>query len=209
MKSTYSPETTTNLKNGTMPNQSALLPFFPGFYESRLDGFMDDEIDMEMEDTGEDYDTVSARFDADRARLAISTAWVAAFSKETGILMELEEIASPKEYNFTTDRLFVTLPPETVRLISPARKSPEFADILKKWFTSRDGFLSFYSNDPADKEWQIPVEEWDHNQLGALLAAYVLSKGTSKAELLDTLYTEPRVYEAAGQGWVDANRLMV
>ncbi len=71
----------------------------------------------------------------------------------------------------------------------------EFHETLKKMFTSYDGFMSFYSNDPDGDEWTKPVEKWDHNQLQALIRAYVIKEVNSDTDqfrnsLEEDLYEE-------------------
>jgi hypothetical protein len=136
------------------------------------------------------------------AFLAISGGWVKAFSKETGVPMEMESLSSPREYNFTTDRLFVLIPEqECRRLHSELFDSEEFADVVDGWFSSRDGFASFYSNDLESEEWRKPVEEWDHNQIGALLAALVDKEHGGRSKFNMSLLGEACVREAAQAVW--------
>jgi len=190
-----------------MKTYSVNLPWFPGFYDSQLDNLIDREIEEEIENTGDEWDEVDKRANYQAARVAICKAWVKAFAKESGVAMEFDEISSPKEYNFTTDRVFVTITQAELDKIKEARtetlpmsNTPAFKDILKKWFTSRDGFMSFYSNDSEDDEWCKPVEEWDHNQLSALLAAYILTKNEQE-NFIETLYGDSGVNEAAQHVW--------
>jgi len=187
------------------------VPFFPGFYESILDAFIDREIEYEMEGFGkpgdEYYRAPQTWEEADRkanypcARLAIAKAWLAAFGKETGLTLEWETMTSPKEYNFETDRLFADIDANTLAKLATAKDTPEFAEVLKEKFTSRDGFISFYSNDVEGSEWQQPVTEWDHNQLQALLEAWLAVNGFDEESLLDSIHGTSRVYEAANEVW--------
>lgn len=184
----------------------AVLPWFPGFYESVLDGMIDSEIEMEMEGGGEDrpaktWEEVDKVANYAAARLAITQEWVKAFAAETGLEMEFESLDSPREYNFTTDRAFVHLPAFTLEKLEAARNSPEFAAILTEWFTSYDGFFSSYSPEIENKEWQKPLADWDHNQLSALIAGYVSMSGEDCESLTDTLCNKSRVYEAAHHVW--------
>ena len=56
------------------------------------------------------------------------------------------------------------------------RESDEFAAVLEDMFTSHDGFIPYYPNKPDAGVWLKPVEEWDHNQLQALIRAYVIKE---------------------------------
>lgn len=85
---------------------------------------------------------------------------------------EFEEMTSPREYNFTTDRIFALVPLADLERMREAVSPATFAAVLRERFTSCDGFISFYSNDP--EEWNAkPLAEWDHNETGALFAAWL------------------------------------
>lgn len=159
----------------------ASLPFFPGFYESSLDAMIDRAIEYEMEGNPPDrpsktWEEVEKIANFSAARIAMAQEWVATFSRESKLAMEWESMQSPREYNVTTDRVFARLPEETMRKLVKVKDSPEFLAIVKKMFTSYDGFISFYPNSPDQGDWLKEVREWDHNQLQALLATYIVKE---------------------------------
>lgn len=86
---------------------------------------------------------------------------------------EFEEMTSPRFYNFETDRLFCRVPVATVERLFEISKGDEhktLAKIIQERHTSRDGFISFYTNGLTD--WlEKPLEDWDHNELETLLLA--------------------------------------
>ncbi len=86
---------------------------------------------------------------------------------------EFEEMVSPREYNFETDRIFMLIPDRELRRMR--RETPvELLDkVAKERHTSRSGFISFYDNDP--RKWP-KFADWDANQLGTLFRAYLLYK---------------------------------
>lgn len=177
------------------------LPWFPGFYYSILDGMIDRETEYAMEEDGLTWGEVEKRFSFDDARHAIAKEWVKAFAEESGIAVAWESMKSPRQYNFTTDRIFVTLPTsEWERLRDEVNDAP-LRETIRKHFTSRDGFISFYPDHLEAEEWQKPVSEWDHNQLMALLEAFLIQEGHEEGDFVATLADYSRVYEAAGQGW--------
>ena len=177
------------------------LPFFPGFYHTELENLIDREIEQESEYNGKEVEYLFDVYNHQKAMEAISKGWVRAFSKETGIPLEYKDLSSPKEYNFTTDRVFAFIPVSEVLKLESLRHSEEFKTILRQWFTSYDGFISFYDNDPESDKWQRPVVEWDHNELSALLAAFVLRNHGDKDKFQMELFDNPAVYEAAQYGW--------
>lgn len=108
---------------------------------------------------------------------SVAGAWDELASESLGFDLGLsfEEMTSPKEYNFETDRVFMSMPRATLAKLmrlSRAEKHERFGAAIRARFTSRDGFISFYSNNLAD--WlSKPLSSWDHNEVGTLLGALV------------------------------------
>lgn len=188
----------TNTEQMTM---EAILPFFPGFYNSVLDDLVDREIEMRMENEEMTWEDCDKLCDYQAAFLAITQAWVDAFAKETGIAVKYKTVESPKFYNFTTDRCVVEITlEEMTRVRKIAEESGLMQKVLDRHFKSRDGFMSFYSNDL--EEWnELETENLDHNEAMAYLEAAILPE-TEGNDLIYTLLDESRVYEAAGQVWI-------
>ena len=181
----------------------AALPWFPGFYYSILDSFIDRETEMEMEEHGLEWGDVEKRFSYEDARDAIAREWVKAFAQETGIPVEWESMKSPREYNFTTDRVFITLPLEEWQRLRDRVNDCPIRETIRKNFTSRDGFISFYPSDLDAEEWQKPLAEWDHNQLMTLLEAWLVQEEHEESDFIFSLADHSRVYEAANAGWIN------
>lgn len=81
-------------------------------------------------------------------------------------------MTSPREYNFTTDRLFATASMAFVKRLWKRSKADNHAALRKviaERFTSRSGFISHYPNRLGD--WPTDLADWDYNQLGTLLIA--------------------------------------
>lgn len=95
--------------------------------------------------------------------------YAAAFAQETEIDLAFESLSSPREYNFTTDRIFCEISRKEVRRIKRETDPEALTKLAKRRFTSYDGFSSFYSPD-----WQGwgSVDTWDHNQIGTLIEAF-------------------------------------
>lgn len=104
------------------------------------------------------------------------------FVSEFDLKIALESMESPREYNFTTDRIFVTIDEDEVKRLFFETK-PETLDALaKERFTSRSGFISSYSNDIDN--WPEDITEWDHNQVGTLVEAYLRDKEYDEEKLV-------------------------
>lgn len=123
------------------------------------------------------------------AHQMISESYLEAFdsiaSEEVGFPLRLrfEETTSPREYNFETDRLFAQIANETARKLfrhSKAAKHERLAAVIAERFTSRSGFISFYSSNLSD--WLAkPLMDWDHNELGTLLIACLAERSDSSS----------------------------
>lgn len=87
--------------------------------------------------------------------------------------LAFEEMTSPREYNFATDRIFALVPLSVMRDLfrrSRAEGHATLAAVIARRFTSRSGFISHYPND-LDAWTAKPLAEWDYNELGTLLIA--------------------------------------
>lgn len=106
------------------------------------------------------------------------------WSRAAGIAATFESMSSPREYNFTTDRIFADIEEtEVLRLyFAMVGDTARMDKVCRDSFTSCDGFISYYSPD-----WQTwgPVTEWDHNQVGALVRASVPDDMPEEYELVD------------------------
>lgn len=118
--------------------------------------------------------------DYQKAHLRLAQEWVDSFDwwcKENIGTPEksftFESMHSPREYNFTTDRVFAYVPHAVMEDLfkkSAATEHEKLEEVIKRLSTSRSGFISFYSND-LDEWLKKPLEEWDHNELMTLLQA--------------------------------------
>jgi hypothetical protein len=99
-------------------------------------------------------------------------------------------MTSPREYNFTTDRLFAHVSNEALSTMFQRSASDDhktLARVIRARFTSYDGFISHYSNDL--EYWLAkPFDEWDYNELGTLLLAFVVLCGISQEQMREELY---------------------
>ena len=93
-----------------------------------------------------------------------------AFSKLIGIPLKFNDMTSPREYNFMTDRIFAEISEADVEKLKEIVDPIAIRLYVRNHFTSYDGFSSFYDND-YDR-WLKQDEPFDHNQIGALLDCY-------------------------------------
>lgn len=156
---------------------------FSGFYNS----LHSDEVDQVTSQMFTDSQTGCEQNDGLHDRLQDScnyglvyklyaTSYAEQFLHKHAITGVFESMTSPREYNFTTDRIFAEIPhSELIRIYTLVDKSI-LNQAVRDNFTSCDGFSSFYSN--KRYTWG-PLRTWDHNQLGALLHAYAIQESRS------------------------------
>lgn len=161
----------------------ARIPF-SGFYESMWSKAIDDEEEQWAERLAEEHqikqdDIQELLFRHTTYQVAyrhVAAEYVKSFeefiNRELGLKLSLafNDMTSPKYYNFETDALYVGLSPRDVVLLARRVGLPAIRKAAKEMFTSRDGFMSFYS--PRIDEWG-KLRTWDHNQLYALMTAAV------------------------------------
>lgn len=158
---------------------------FSGFYESDHAHEIEHEIEMyfDREGGGRDHTPENFWYSFNKMR-SIESEYAALyvrmfrayFEDETGIELPLqfELMTSPREYNFETDRIFCDVKLSALRRVYQYVDKNILAAQIKERCTSYDGFISFYSNDAG--EWvSKPLAEWDHNELGILIEAALIT----------------------------------
>jgi len=86
---------------------------------------------------------------------------------------QFESLDSPKFYNFTTDRIFVTIPLPHLRALRTYAGDDFMQTALDARFTPRDGFSPFYTTDL--EAWDAkPLSEYDHNEAGTVIEAAIM-----------------------------------
>lgn len=89
----------------------------------------------------------------------------------SSLRLTFADMSSPREYNFTTDRIFANVPVSVVRKLWAIVKADSFdtlTRVAQERHCSRSGFISGYRSDWRD--WGA-LADWDHNQLETLLIA--------------------------------------
>lgn len=193
-------------KPGEYSARSLCIPF-PGFYCSdyseQLDHAEETECEyiVESQEWAPDRSPEFAGLDASeicelfywhsnyhQSYLTVARDYVTRFdalwSEALGfkLLLEFEEMTSPKEYNFQTDRIFCKAPANVIAALLATVKPETLRDTVKEKHSSRSGFISFYSNDVS--EWlDMPLEDWDHNHLATLLASRMADAIAADSEL--------------------------
>jgi hypothetical protein len=153
----------------------AVIPF-SGFYCSAHSEMLDREMDDALTDSSGCHpisDRLTDLFHrhagyTDAMLAAYAREYLAAWSDASGIAVEFESVTSPREYNFTTDRIFAYLESATVRALFSKLDAARMDQVCLSRHKSRDGFISFYSYDW--RTWGEP-ETWEPEQLHSLILA--------------------------------------
>lgn len=205
------------MKDTPRPANIARVLDFPGFYESVLSEALDDAENMEVENIAENHpepelqairDAMYRHSDYSIGFKAITEAyvdWLNHVLDNTGIVLAFDSMESPREYNFTTDALFVTI--NDLALLVRRTDPAMLEAVIKEQFTSRPGFISFYSNDIRD--WRVkPLDKWDHNERGALITAYIRQRmeqeGVTNDDMLEWMQDD---FNAAVDAQTDFTKL--
>lgn len=156
---------------------------FSGFYESDHNLILENTLEQifsDHEGRGDSSKNPNPSFDCslwtDYSRLYCEQ-FAEAFEYETGFKLHLRfaELVSPRFYNFETDRIFCNISRKTASALfelSAQDNHEKLSAYLEDKFTPRSGWIPFYS--PNLSEWlEKPLNEWDHNELGALIACQI------------------------------------
>lgn len=158
--------------------------FYDSFYSEGIDreeeSFVEwrrEEGDINEEQARELHDLLWRHTRYDVAYNLVAQDYIIAFNEKfkewTDVDLQLEFVTmeSPREYNFTTDRLFAKADEEALLALRAKVDEDVLREIIRERFTSRSGFISFYSN--SLEAWPSELSEWDHNQLCTLLMCFL------------------------------------
>lgn len=159
-----------------MSNQEFVCPLFSGFYNSIFTPDFNvwdlfngaDNVDKDIVDYCIENAEVPQEYYDEVAKTYLEHMGNYIVEAVPSIKMEYKELESPKYYNYETDRIIGTCNYNEVKedIKSVLNKYPNILDfVVKKHFTSYSGFISFYSNNY--KEWDF--DNLDHNQLMAVM----------------------------------------
>jgi hypothetical protein len=188
-----------------MSNTLKTIIPFSGFYASLHDSELEKTLELAFSDDSGMPNTglLSHAWDAvnwGQVHEAYAKNYCERFAREFRISsLTFEELNSPREYNFTTDRIFASISLEDVRAILAKVDPAKLGEKVRECFTSRDGFSSFYS---ANLEDWGDVATWDHNQIGTLLQTFA-DQETHNHEEFDQWAEFELMEDAGGNGNVD------
>jgi hypothetical protein len=161
-----------------------LIPF-AGFYESLHDAELDHAAEQMCTNPSCDVNQDALAFLNEKCQWkTIHRAYAKEYAEQLAHKFDMnwvfKDLISPREYNFQTDRIVVEIELIEALKLWNNLDHTELRRIAGEKFTSRSGFSSFYS--PDWNSWGS-FKEWDHNQLGAVLEAYIATQDEQFEEL--------------------------
>ncbi len=195
-----------------------MIPF-SGFYESwhnenlknAFDSIFQDDSGMIPDRISRAYNACDSKIKWRQAQNEYSREYVEALNHFLGeSLLAFDSLESPREYNFTTDRIFCEISRENLIKAYKATPAVMLQTVISDQFTSRDGFTSFYPDnlDSWDLESRLVAgkgKPLDHNEAGAVIEAYLATRYYSNriAGLPDSENEAQKAYDDCCE-WLDS-----
>lgn len=155
------------------------LPLFSGFYYSIWENNIESEekqiIEYYNEENGTElsWDDFNWTYDFVSYSKAITEVIMEAIKDEfPGLVVsyEFEELIQPKEYNFSTDTIYIKLDLDKAVLLSIIAENREkLTEKIKEKYTSCSGFISWHSNKYEDWFNDILNEVEIEHKVGAII----------------------------------------
>ena len=173
------------------------FPLFEGFYNSYLD--LSENIEV---GEGESYSMTEEQFDeidwkatnnnVSKFYLNYFKDELKDFFNEIGIInLDFVKVDSPKYYNYSTDKLVCNIQIDKNVFVHELRKYnfEAWRQFLKNNFTSYDGFISFYPNDPNEWAELITEKFEDDNVIIETLLQFYLEQSEEFRGIKENLFT--------------------
>jgi len=182
---------------------------FSGFYNSLHDSEIDWTISQMFSDRATGTKTnpglESALFrncDFRKVHTSYAADYCENFAEEFKLpSLKFESLDSPREYNFTTDRIFANIELSDLHAIRNRLDEWRIRELVREKFTSRSGFISFYSADLDD--WG-DLATWDHNQCGTLLECLANNDCTDFDQCEEYDLMESSRSNGEFEGWIES-----
>tara|TARA_R110001599_G_scaffold210984_1_gene408402 strand:- start:504 stop:1007 length:504 start_codon:yes stop_codon:yes gene_type:complete len=117
---------------------------FGGFYHSEHS----ENIDSQEEMNGYNWKEI----DYKKTHLNYCNSYLNRLSEELEINLKFIQLDSPREYNFTTDKIVCSISNKDFKVLLDAYDTKELFNYIEEHSKSRDGFHSFYSGYKNVKE---------------------------------------------------------
>ena len=168
------------------------LPIFTGFYESIFEPNEDSEIDyineLRTENNKSEINYDHIDFDYNKYYLELSEDLCdKVWSELDNFIYKIEflELKSPKFYNYSNDYIECIITPKKQAILSYIKQNyNNWRKYLKDNYTSYDGFISHYDNNPNSEDWNLDSLFKQH-QLCSVLNFIAENENITEFDLLD------------------------
>jgi hypothetical protein len=151
-------------------------PLFPGFYNTIFEPDAENEIYSYNQDNDTDLSYDDFEWDYDDYRERVASTFVECFERNFQDIMladiTYQNISSPAYYNFSNDSINIEVDFDFDRFMQIVNENKEnISQYILENYTSRDGFMSFHSNNVdvwCDPEYVLEKKE---HRVGALMEA--------------------------------------
>jgi hypothetical protein len=152
-------------------------PLFPGFYNTMFEPCEENEIYSHNQENSTDLSYDDFEWDYSDYQDRVASAFVSSFEREfkdimPGIDIKFQKVVSPREYNFRNDSINIEVNMNFNNFMVIVNENKEnIREYIRQNYTSRDGFISWHSNDVED--WCNPeyIKENLEHRIGALMEA--------------------------------------
>ena len=172
------------------------FPLFEGFYNSYLDLSENIEVGDESysmtEEQFNEIDWNKTNENVSKFYLNFIKDELKDFFNEIGIInLDFVKIDSPKYYNYSTDKLVCNIEVNKNKFLTELQKYnfEAWRQFLKNNFTSYDGFISFYPNDPNEWAELITEKFEDDNVIIETLLQFYLEQSEEFGFIKEILFS--------------------
>lgn len=157
------------VKNGKIEIE---IPF-SGFYNSIHDAVIDNDIESFCDYNKIDHDLIwDCEIDWNAIQKEYANDYANAFAHLVGCEIDFSEMTSPREYNFSNDRIFGIVDRNDIdRIRAQVYSHPDWSEYVKNNYSSYDGFWSNYDSSVNHTDWTNDV--LDECQYESILKFYV------------------------------------
>ena len=176
------------------------LPIFNGFYGTLFETHGEDEeindINQQREENGfSEIDFSDCKFDYKEYEKRVAEKCTEVIEFELNEILkirmnfEFQSVISPREYNFTNDSINIEVKIEDLNSIKDyLRENQEnFGEYLRENYTSYDGFISSWSNNPAIWFSYLDKEDRMEHVLGSVMNFILINEGYEVIDLYHNL----------------------
>jgi len=167
------------------------LPIFTGFYESIFEPYEDSEIEhineirLDKNLKPINYDDCDFDYNDYYNRISIQLCEIVE-NELSDFINDIKfiKLDSPKYYNYTNDSITCIINPNKKSILNYIKNNFElWSKYLKDNYTSYDGFISSYSNNPKSNDWNEYNIINGFHQLGSVLNFIAINEDITEIDL--------------------------